>query len=125
VISGSTGSGKSILAYRLLHYWPFDKKIGNFIYFYNVWQDLFEIFLKEFPQIRFINGLSQNDIENRETWKCKNDEVNICIVDDLADDALKSGTFARLFTVYGHHWNIINIFISQNLYCKVRLCKLV
>lgn len=119
VIAGSTGSGKTMLVYKLLHNWPFPKKLGNLIYFYNVWQDFFEQFLNEFPNIKFIQGLSEKDIENRDTWKCPEGSINVCVCDDLVDNAVKSDVFGRLFTVYGHHWKIINIFITQNLFFKV------
>jgi len=118
VISGCTGSGKTMLTYKLLCSWPFQKKMGNFIFMFNVWQPIFETFLRDFPSVKFIQGLSEKDIENREIWRCDSDQVNICVIDDLVDNALRSETFAKLFTVYGHHFNIINIFITQNLYFK-------
>lgn len=86
--------------------------------FYNVWQEFYEKFLIDFPNVKFIQGLSQKAIENQDIWKCTEKEVNICVCDDLADDALKNETFARLFTCYGHHWRIINIFITQNMFLK-------
>lgn len=118
VICGATGSGKTTLSKKLISYFFNTEKVANFVVFYNVWQDFYEKFLQDFPTVKFIQGLSQKDIENPDTWKCDSDQVNICVCDDLADDALKNETFARLFTCYGHHWRIINIFITQNMFSK-------
>jgi len=122
VIAGCTGSFKTMFAYKLVSNWPFRHKLANFIIFYNVWQPIFETFLIDFPHVKLIQCLSEKDIEDKETWKCNDDEVNLCLVDDFVDNALKSETFGRLITVYGHHWKIINIFIMQNLYFKAALC---
>lgn len=117
VICGATGSEKTTLSHKLINYYYSTGKIENF-FFYNVWQDFYQVFLEDFSNVRFIQGLSQKDIENPDTWKCKPDKFNLCVCDDLADDALKNETFARLFTCYGHHWRIINIFITQNMFYK-------
>lgn len=116
VISGATGSGKTYFLLKLLSDWPFAKEMGDIIYFYNVWQDLFETFLCKFPQISFVQGLFLEKIEN--DWVKDPAKVNVCICDDLADIAVKSDSFARLFTVYGHHKNILNFFITQNPFFK-------
>lgn len=87
---------------------------GEFHLFLQHLAAFFEKTLSDFPNVKFIQGISQKDIENRETWQCSDNQVSICVCDDLADNALKNEAFARLFTVYGHHWRIINISITQN-----------
>lgn len=115
VISGCTGSGKTYFLLKLLKEWPFQQEKNKMIYFYNIWQPLFEEFLKSFPEMQFIQGLNLNFIDD---WVNEPNKVNVCIVDDLADLAVKNDTFARLFTVYGHHKNILNFFITQNPFFK-------
>jgi len=118
VICGTTGSGKSMFVLKLLRAWPFENKLGTLVYMYSIWQPLFEVFMKEFPMIKFIQGISQKDIENRDTWINKEGYVNVCVCDDLVDSAINNETFARLFYVYGHHYKIINIFITQNMFFR-------
>lgn len=115
IISGCTGSGKTFFLLKLLKEWPFSQEKNHMIYFYNIWQSLFEDFLINFPQMRFIQGLNLNLIEE---WTNDPNKVNVCICDDLADVAVKNDGFARLFTVYGHHKNILNFFITQNPFFK-------
>src|SRR3569832_933994 len=117
VISGATGSGKTCFLLKMLKHWPFEqqKKIGKMMYFYNIWQPLFEQFLATFPTMTFVQGLQEMVDAD---WPISDDTINICICDDLADHATKSETFARLFTVYGHHKNIVNFFITQNPFFK-------
>lgn len=120
VITGATGSGKTRLLLKLLSEWPFKPKIGNILYFYNVWQPLFEDFLFTFPHIKFVQGLSGHEIKDNNNWTNDENSVNVCICDDLADEALKNEEFGRLFTVYGHHKNISNFFLTQNPFFKVK-----
>lgn len=115
VISGATGSGKTYFLLKLLQDWPFDVEMGDMVYFYNVWQPLFEEYMRKFPNLMFVQGLNLEKIENFETEQGK---VHVCICDDLADTAVKSDAFARLFTVYGHHKCMLNFFITQNPFFK-------
>lgn len=116
IISGATGSGKTCLLLKILTEWPFKREKDKILYFYNIWQPLFNEFLTRFPNISFVQGLYLDKIENE--WDQEPGKVNVCICDDLADVALKSDSFARLFTVYGHHKNIVNFFITQNPFFK-------
>lgn len=115
VITGSTGSGKTSFLLKLLQSWPFDLEKGQMIYFYNVWQPLFEKFMTNFPTMVFMQGLHLDKIEDfHAVDKC----INVVICDDLMDTAVKNEDFGRLFTVYGHHKKIINFFITQNPFFK-------
>lgn len=115
IISGSTGSGKTYFLYKLLIDWPFQAKPGQMIYFYKVWQPLFEQFMTKFPDMIFVQGLNLEKIELLEGLEGR---TNVCICDDLADTAVKSESFARLFTVYGHHKHMLNFFLTQNPFFK-------
>jgi Poxvirus A32 protein len=115
VISGATGSGKTTFLLNLMKSWPFEQKLGSILYFYNTWQPLLETFMSEFPNMCFIQGLHLEKIEDLHADAAS---VNVVICDDLMDSAVKSEEFARLFTVYGHHKNIINFFITQNPFFK-------
>jgi Poxvirus A32 protein len=115
VITGATGCGKTSFLLSFLRAWPFDSKCNKMIYFYNVWQPLFEDFLAEFPTINFVQGLHLEKIED---LTCENECANVVICDDLMDIATKSEEFGRLFTCYGHHKKIINFFLTQNPFFK-------
>jgi len=119
LIYGCTGSGKTMFVLKLLREWPFQQKLGKGIFFYQIWQDIYKIFLLEFPSIKFVQGFSKEEINDENNWKCKENEVNICITDDLISEVLNEESFSKLFTVLGHHCKITNLLITQNLYLKV------
>jgi len=111
IITGVTGSGKTCFLLKLLKDWPFQARPGRMLYFYNTWQTLFEDFIKEFPEMTFVQGLCLEKIED---LQAETGVVNVVVTDDLMDKAVKSDEFGKLFTVFGHHKSILNFFISQN-----------
>lgn len=113
VVTGCTGCGKTSFLFNLLKRWPFQPQKGKMIYFYNIWQPLFENFMEEFPSMVFVQGLHLGKIED---FQNEENFVNVVICDDLMDSAVKDENFAKLFTVYGHHRNILNFFVTQNPY---------
>jgi len=115
IISGATGSGKSTFVLNLLKQWPFELKRGNIIYYYSIWQELFEEFLSDFREIQFVQGLC---LEKLDGWQKENDKTHIVITDDLMSSAVKNEDFSKLFTVLSHHKKILNIFLTQNLFLK-------
>lgn len=68
-----------------------------------------------FPNMMFVQGLCLEKIED---WQQETGKTNVVITDDLMDRAVKSAEFGKLFTVYSHHKNILNFFISQNPFFK-------
>jgi len=88
---------------------------GKMLYFYYTWQSLFEDFIKEFPEMTFVQGLCLEKIED---WQAEPGVVNVVVTDDLMDKAVKSGEYGKLFTVFGHHKSILHFFITQNPFFK-------
>ena len=97
VVTGCTGCGKTSFLFNLLKSWPFKPQKAKMIYFYNIWQPLFEKFMEEFPSMVFVQGLHLDKIEDFQNIE---NAVNVVICDDLMDSAVKDENFAKLFTVY-------------------------
>jgi len=105
IITGATGCGKTCFLLKLLKDWPFESRPCKMLYFYNTWQSLFEDFIKEFPEMTFVQGLCLEKIKD---WQAEPGVVNVVVTDDLMDKAVKSDEFGKLFTVFGHHKSIFS-----------------
>ena len=122
---GATNSGKSLFLFRLLSEWPFIYcRPGKIVVFYSVFQPLFADVIECFEKNRrnntvdvellFFQGLREDLINDDKFWSNKPNVCDACICDDLNDVCIRSESFSRLMTVYGHHRNIITFFVSQN-----------
>jgi len=79
---------------------------------------LYSRLLLVLSNITFIQGLSLGKITSLENFDgCS----NVIITDDLMDQAVNNTDFMNLFTVLTHHKNLLNIFISQNIFLKGRI----
>lgn len=82
------------------------------MYFYGVYQDLFEEMERRLPNLTLHQGLpSMPEIE--EFAEGKNDLI---VLDDLMRDVLESKTAELLFTRGCHHRKLSVVFIIQNIY---------
>ena len=111
LVSGGTKSGKTTFVKKLLSYVEvmIDSPPENIVYFYAEYQDAFGEIQTLVPQIKFVQGLSDNilDTINPETR-------NLFIVDDMMGE--KDAIIAKLFTKKSHHGNLSVIYIVQNLF---------
>lgn len=106
VVSGSTGSGKSVFTQRLLKHaktviTPPPQRI---LYCYGVYQDIFS----KMPGIEFNEGLPSITEFEPGKGSC------LLILDDLMHET--NDVVTKLFTRLSHHTNTSVIFITQNIF---------
>ena len=109
-ISGTTGSGKTSLLFRMLKNMDklFSIPVKNII-----WQPTFQE-MEEQMNINFHHGIpSEEEVENFIDGSHK-----ILILDDLMSQTVESSQVQHWFTVGSHHNNLTIIYINQNMFCQ-------
>jgi hypothetical protein len=118
--SGMSGSGKTTLLYKILKNRKelFTTPPEKIMYFYGVWQKMFDSMERELP-VDFVEGLPAKDIIDEFA-----DGTSRCIVlDDLMSDVVKSIDMQHIFTRGSHHKNITVIYLNQNMYCQGKFSR--
>ena len=101
IISGPTGSGKTVFVKSMISKGKFDTEFKEIIWCYS------EIgSLEHNPDITYIEGLPNEDQFTG--------DPKLLILDDLMHEA--GDKVAKLFTKISHHRNVSIIYISQNLF---------
>ena len=113
---GSTGSGKTRWAYRLMSHWPdmfHSPKISKILYCYGVYHSLFDEMQQTVSNLQFQEGIqSQHDIEAL----AEGQNHCLLVLDDLMSKVVASETMQDLFWQFCHHKNISVVYLMQNLY---------
>ena len=109
VISGPTGSGKSVFVQRLLKHAktvisPAPERI---LYCYGIYQELFS----KIPGVEFHEGLPS-------LAEFDEGKPSLVIIDDLMHET--NDVVTKLFTRVSHHKNTSVIYITQNISPKQR-----
>jgi len=115
LISGPTGSGKTILLRNLIEHFNvtftnLNKNFLNILWCYGQWQPLLNVSIPN-VNIKYINELPKED-------KIKG--YDIIIIDDLMNEMSKQANFENLFIKKSHHLNITVIFLVQNLFYNAK-----
>lgn len=116
IISGATRSGKTYWTKKMLENarGMFVEKPPKYIlYFYGVYQPLFDEMKKTVKNIHFFEGIPTDKILS----KYKSDHT-IVILDDLMNDVLKDVSIEKMFTQGCHHRGLSVIFITQNIFAQ-------
>lgn len=115
LICGPTGSGKSMLAYKIIQQSKhmFTTPPVKTVYCYSAYQELFTKMEQNINDITFHEGLPSN--ENIEEWS-KHKEPMLLILDYLLASAVNSVDIMNLFTIKSHHSNISVLFLMQNIF---------
>ena len=124
---GSTGSGKTRWVDRLMSNLPDmfkGPKISKILYFYGVYQSLFDEMQQTVSNLQFQEGIpSQQDIEAL----AEGQNHCLLVLDDLMSKVVASETMQDLFCQFCHHKNISVVYLTQNLYqggkCALVLMK--
>ena len=108
LLTGASGVGKTFWVFRLIDHRDeiFSQKIEKILYFYEVWQPIFE----EYSHcVDFFHGAPTVDI-------LKSPGRKLVVLDDLMN--LNRDIITKIFTVYSHHYNFSVLFTAQHLYNK-------
>lgn len=117
IISGPTGSGKTVWTRRLLRDNLFTQQVSSVLYCYGVYQTFFDEF--RVPNITFEQGIPSKDrIEQLNDGK-----FHILVLDDLMEQILKNSDAQDLFTKHCHHFNITAIFLTQNIFAQGKFAR--
>ncbi len=113
LIVGPTQSGKTFLLKEILKYSNnlFNLKPDRIVFCYAAWQNTYESYRKEIPQIEFYEGIFDIELLNK-------NKQNLIVFDYLMADCNKSEKIMNLFTVGSHHHNTSVFFITQNIFSK-------
>ena len=103
VVSGPSGSGKSVWTKKLLLSSLIQPSPERIIWCFGQWQPLYDNIRKKIPRIEFVNGIPDhlNDQHYIDVSK-----RNVLVFDDLMTEAKCDQRIADLFTKGSHHRNI-------------------
>ena len=120
VVSGPSGSGKSVWTKKLLLSSLIQPSPERIIWCYGQWQPLYDNVRKRIPRIEFVNGIPDhlNDQHYIDVSK-----RNVLVFDDLMTEAKCDQRIADLFTKGSHHRNISVVYLTQNLFPQGKACR--
>lgn len=114
LISGASGSGKTVLTRNLLKEYKVTTTISSprlsVLWCHGQWQSIYETNL-DGVDIKYHDGLAD------ETTIRKN-KPDVVVIDDLMNQVVNEKGMSDLFTKKSHHLNISVIFIVQNIFKK-------
>ena len=115
IVSGSTGSGKTLWVYRLLQHldglYVNDPPVET-LYCYGIYQPLYDEMKRTLSNFSMHHGVPTT-IELDEFTKDRHHRL--IILDDLMQQVIKNDEMELLFTQGCHHRRLSVIFITQNL----------
>jgi len=119
LVSGPSASGKTTFVKKLImrRNKLYNRHPGRVIWFYNVYQDMYDVMLRLGIVDEFIQGMCTMD------WIRENTEMSNCtiVIDDMAGQATEDT--AAIFSVGAHHNDVNVIFICQNLFTRNRFFR--
>ena len=120
VVSGPSGSGKSVWTKILLLSSLIQPSPERIIWCYGQWQPLYDNIRKRIPRIEFVNSIPDhlNDQHYIDVSK-----RNVLVFDDLMTEAKCDQRIADLFTKGSHHRNISVVYLTQNLFPQGKACR--
>ena len=112
MVAGPTASGKTYRTHKLLTNQMFTEHVTSVLYCYRVYQSYYNEM--KIPNLEFHEGLP-----SLEKVQSLNDgQFHVIVLDDLMEYIIKSVETQNLFTKYCHHYNIIAIFLTQNVFAQ-------
>ena len=114
VISGPTGSGKTVFTKQLFtSKGIIDPPPDNIIWCYGEYQDGYDHLASLVPEIRFVEGIPADLLHSLDRT-----QRNVIVIDDLMSESSNNTKVSDLFTKGSHHINLSVILILQNLFYK-------
>lgn len=119
MVCGASGSGKTTFVKQCIENIEslfVSSKVLKIIYFYGIYQPLFEELKTKF-NVEFKKGApSLDDIEEHTSCNTHDDKTVLFVLDDLMDIVTKEEHLCKLFTEGCHHRKMCTMFLTQNLF---------
>ena len=112
MVAGPTSSGKTYWTHKLLSHDMFTEQVKSVLYCYGVFQPYFNEM--KISNLEFHEGLPSLE----KVQSLHDDGFHVIVPDDLMEHIVKSVDVQNLFTKYCHHYNITNIFLTQNVFAQ-------
>ena len=120
VVSGPSGSGKSVLTTKLLLSSLIQPSLERIIWCFGQWQPLYDTISKRIHRIEFVNDIPDHLNDQHYINVSKR---NILVFDYLMTEAKCDQRIADLFTKGSHHRNISVVYLTQNLFPQGKACR--
>ena len=120
VVSGPSGSGKSVWTKKLLLSSLIQPSPERIIWCYRQWQPHYDNIRKRIPRTEFVNGIPDH-LNNQHYINVG--KRNVLVFDDLMTEAKCGQRIADLLTKGCHHRNISVVYLTQNLFPQGKACK--
>ena len=122
LLGGSSQSGKTTFTFNVLKNIDvlFEKPEckQNVIFFYNMWQNSYDMFKSTNIVNQWINRLPTEEDIKEKTMLYKDIGGSVLIIDDFAEKL--DSAIAQLFSVLCHHTNSVVFLLTQNIFSKNR-----
>ena len=122
VVSGPSGSGKSVWTKKLLLSSLIQPSPERIIWCYGQWQPLYDNIRKRIPRIEFVNGIPDH-LNDQHYIHVDVSKRNVLVFDDLMTEAKCDQRIADLFSKGSHHRNISVVYLTQNLFPQGKACR--
>jgi hypothetical protein len=116
LISGPTGSGKTMFLQRLLTSELIKPKPEKIVWCYGQYQNFFEALRQQLPHIEFVQGAQESVFQK--LLRGHSNVPTVVVIDDLMDEMANHKMLTKLFVQGSHHCNLSLFFLVQNLFFK-------
>ena len=120
LVSGPSGSGKSVWTKKLLLSSLIQPSPERIIWCYGQWQPLYDNIRGRIQRIEFVKGIPDH---LKDQHYINVGKRNLLVFDDLMTEAKCDQRIADLFTKGSHHRNISVVYLTQNLFPQGKACR--
>jgi SpoVK/Ycf46/Vps4 family AAA+-type ATPase len=118
ILAGSSSCGKTTWVLNVLRHgrqmFRDPRVMDHVYYFYNIWQEAFDIFDKEGIVTEWINEVPTRESITELTERHKKTGGSVVVIDDYANSLPKESV--ELFTIMAHHLRLCIFLQSQSLF---------
>jgi len=120
IVVGPSQSGKSVFTRNILTYSEelFEEKSAYTVYYYNIYQPIFDFMKRDKVVDEFIQGIPSIDDIKELSSPFINKGGTTIVLDDFANHTTKD--IAELFAVGSHHLHLNIFWLCQNFFAKNR-----
>ena len=119
LVCGASGSGKTFFAANLIANRAkiFDPAPRNVVYFYKIWQEIYDRMKENCPEIRFIDTPPSSFEGFKDLMESYKKDGVMVIFDDYEEEMVRDSVlYTKLYTILSHHANMIPVALLHNLF---------